>query len=288
MSNPNFFKNKNFSIRYSAWGDPTHTPILFFHGFPGSHIQARGLLPFLEEQKFFLIAADRPGYGETVGQGSPLKYVEALQNLLQELSVVRFHILGISGGAPWAHVMASRFAEQIASLIVVCGLSPFNADTKDFFTPFQQRGLMVGRWSPRPAAEWLINKALRDFNPSERLKSFISMLDPADQSILANPNNRGLMLASMAEARRQGSKGIVNDAKLYHQDWLNKICDLEALRQVPTAYYHGKRDLLLDHRMSKWMHEKNGKAELTLFENEGHYSLPFQRAQEILNKINRE
>lgn len=287
MSKTRIFKHRNFSLRYAAWGDPKHTPILFFHGFPGSHVQARGLLPFLDQHRIFLIAADRPGYGETIGQGSPLDYLDDLKYLLTYLNVPRFHILGISGGSPWAHLMASRFSDSIESLVIVCGLSPYNADTKQFFTPFQQRGLMIGRWFPVPAAHWLVNKALRGFNPSERLKNFIAMLDEADRNILSNPANRGLMLASMAEARRQGPKGIVNDAKLYHQDWLSRYCDGEALRKIPTMYYHGRRDFLLDHRMSKWMHEKHGKAELTLFDNEGHYSLPFQRADEILQKIKR-
>ena len=279
------FEAKNFKIRYEAWGDPKHTPILFFHGFPGSHVQARGLVPFVESNKLFLIAADRPGYGETIGRGTPFDYLDDLADLLTSLKISKLHLLGVSGGAPWSHLMASRIAERISSHIVVCGLGPFNRETKQYFSTFQRRGLMIGRWLPPSTAGWLVNRVLRDFGPEQKMDRFLKTLDSTDQYILTDPSRRSLLMSSMAEARRQGAKGIVNDARLYQQDWLSNYCNRELLTSVATTYYHGRRDQLLDPRMSEWMHKRHGQSTLTMFDDEGHYSLPFQRAQLILEKI---
>jgi pimeloyl-ACP methyl ester carboxylesterase len=279
------FSGLPFSIRYQTWGDPKHTPLLFFHGFPGSHIQAQGLSRLIDTYPFFLISSDRPGYGETSGEGSHLQYLDGLAALLDHHSIKDFHILDVSGGSPWAHMMASRFADRVRSLSIVCGLVTYNSETKSYFTPVQQKGMMIGRWMPTPAALWMIGRAFQDFNPEERLQNFFKLLDSSDQNIFADPTRRSLLLNSMSEARRQGGKGIVFDARLYHQDWLKKHCDPAALRKIPTRYYHGQRDKLLNHGMSEWMHQRHGQSTLKLFIEEGHYSLPFQRAQEILSEI---
>lgn len=276
-----------FDLGFDTWGDPTHEPVLFFHGFPGSRIQARAVLPLIKENGLYLIAVDRPGYGETRGQGSPARYLEALAALLDHLGVSRFHVIGVSGGSPWAHLMTAKFADRIDSLTIICGLAPFNRETQKYFSTFQRRALIAGRWVPKRLAHWVVARKLRTLNPDKNLLRLVSFLDTADHKVLLDPAHGGLLKESLAEARKQGPLGIVNDAKLYHRNWYMRDCDLEKLRSVPTAYYHGKNDKLLDCRLAEWMHRANPKSRLTLFEGEGHYSLPFHKVAEILTDIRR-
>ena len=107
------FESKGSKILYDTWGDPSHRPLLFFHGFPGSHLQASALEPFLIKHKFFLVATDRPGYGGSTSSGSKFDYLDLLRELLNQMNIQKFDVLGVSGGSPWAHLMASRFALSV-------------------------------------------------------------------------------------------------------------------------------------------------------------------------------
>jgi pimeloyl-ACP methyl ester carboxylesterase len=278
-------KSQNFQIAYECWGDPAHHPVLFFHGFPGSYIQATALVPFLRERKIFLISADRPGYGQTVGSGSLLAYLDALDELLCVLGIREFSVIGVSGGSPWAHLMASRFAGRVRSLLIICGLGPYNATTKIFFSKVQRTGLMLNRLLPERAAEAVVAGVLNTVDPERKLVFLERMLDWPDREALRDSEIRGILLQSMVQAQAQGSKGVIFDAGLYSGDWMEAHCDLEKLRSIPTFYFHGGRDRILDFRMSHWMHKRHGNSRLGFFEQEGHYSLPFRQAGKILRSL---
>lgn len=281
------FESKDSRILYNTWGYPTHRPLLFFHGFPGSHLQASALEPFLIKHKLFLVAADRPGYGGSFSSGSKFDYLDLMRELLNKMDIQKFDVLGVSGGAPWAHLMASRFAEDVRSLQVVCGLSTYNRETNPFFSAFQNRSLKALRILPFRTIELFFNLALNNFDSEKNIDLFLNRLDPSDGQVLSEPENRTLLLNSMKHAKSQGAKGIARDTALYHRDWLRKDCDLKRLNAIPKFYFHGVRDKILDHRMSEWMHKSTLNSELTFFEEEGHYSLPFRQADQILEGISR-
>lgn len=279
------FRARRFDLNYEFWGDPEARPILLFHGFPGTSVQARPLVPFLEKHGACLIAVDRPGYGGTKGQGMPIEFLDDLRVLLDQYKFEAFTVLGVSGGASWAHLMASRFSDEVEALGIVCGLSPFNRETKTFFSRFQSRALALRRVLPTRAAEAIVNGALKGFNPEARLEAFARLLHAVDQAVLVHPALREMILASMEAARVQGARGILYDAALFQGDWLKNHCDRARLNQIPTFYFHGKQDKLLDHRMSEWMHAQHPNARIRFFDDEGHYSLAFTQIEEILTAV---
>jgi pimeloyl-ACP methyl ester carboxylesterase len=243
------------------------------------------LNPFLARHKLFVLACDRPGYGGTPDVGSNIDYLDTVRALLASFGVVKFDVLGVSGGAPWAHLMASRFSEQTRSLQVVCGLSTYNRETKKYFSKFQNRGLWLRRFLPSPVSEALLKRMLRNFDPERAVERMAHLLDTADREMLLLPENCHLMVSSMKHARAQGVKGILRDSALFYRNWLRRDCDKDRLRTVPTFYYHGKRDRLLNYHMSEWMHHAQPHSRLIYFEHEGHYSLPFRQADVILKDI---
>jgi pimeloyl-ACP methyl ester carboxylesterase len=279
------FESLGFRIQYETWGNPVDHPVLFFHGFPGSHIQAKGLVPYLAEHKMFLIAYDRPGYGGSVGSGSRLQSINAVHNLLASLEIAKFDIIGVSGGAPWAHLMASRFSESVRSMRIICGLSTYNNETAKYFSRVQKRGLALSRRLPTWAAEKIVNFAFGRFDPEKRLDLILKFLDPTDQEIFRTPQNRNILIESMLQARSQGARGIVRDTRLYQRDWLREDCDLGRLSSIPTYYCHGMKDRILDHRITHWMHQANPNSKIKIFKEEGHYSLPFRQVDAILSEV---
>lgn len=278
----------NLKIQYSTWGNLKSNHVtLFFHGFPGSHLQAQFLEQYFAKRGFGLIATDRPGYG-----GSDLctprdykTYAEGLLEILDHHGVRKFSVLGVSGGAPMAHLISSYASDRVEKLAVVCGLASFAPQSLAHFNDFQRRGLRIANLLPSIVLLTTANTITRFYNPQKKLEHFVQFLNKPDQEVLLAPEHRDLLMTSMTHARAQKSKGIVWDTKLYSTDWFAKNCVIENLKKFPVHYFHGKEDRLLNYGMSEYMHSQVPHSKLQLFEKEGHYSLPFRKADEILGSL---
>ncbi|WP_413287673.1 alpha/beta fold hydrolase [Bdellovibrio sp. HCB337] len=282
-----FKDSKGNTLSYGVWGDVKHPAILFFHGFPGSNIQGSALTDELKKHQLCLIAADRPGYGGS----SPLKalsvheHMEGLIELLELHGKKEFYVVGVSGGAPMAHIMASEYFTQVQSLTIVCGLATPNTDTWKSFGKFQQRALTMRKIVPEFILRPIINKVLRRHGPHERIKRFLSTLNQTDRNILKDIENYNLMVASMTDAIRQGAQGILWDSALFSQDWLTAYCEMDALAKIPVSYYHGTQDFILNYKMAEQMNKMLPHSTLEIFDGEGHYSLPLTKRPQIIEKL---
>lgn len=277
------FQWKNAQIQYQTWGQPSHSAVLFFHGFPGSYIQAGALEPYVAHHKIFVISADRPGYGGTSATLDREDFLSGLAALLKKYKVKHLHLLGVSGGAPWAHLMACKVPTK--SLSIVCGLATFNAANSKFFSRFQWRGLHLSRLLPKRVLLSSLSMVLKILSPEKKIQFFQKIVDPRDKGLLGNPMVRTMVLKSMSQSRAQGAKGIVGDLKLYQTDWLKLHCDTKVLRKIPIHYYHGKKDKILSYHMSEAMHASLPHSSLELFANEGHYSLALKQIPKVLSRL---
>jgi pimeloyl-ACP methyl ester carboxylesterase len=95
---------------------------------------------------------------------------------------------------------------------------------------------------------------------------------------------RQTLLDSVELARRQGSAGILFDLKSFAHAWpvdWKKIV-------VPTLIWHGGDDSILSEDMAHFLASRLPQAKLRIFPEEGHYSLPILRAEEILTALTEE
>jgi pimeloyl-ACP methyl ester carboxylesterase len=97
--------------------------ILLLHGFGASGDSWNQLAATLTK-KHRMIAPDLPGWGastriEGESYGYPTQ-LERLQNLVQELKLDRFHLMGHSMGGFLAAAYAARFPERVITLGLLC------------------------------------------------------------------------------------------------------------------------------------------------------------------------
>jgi pimeloyl-ACP methyl ester carboxylesterase len=92
-------------LGYAEYGDPDGIPLLYFHGTPGSRLQARLFDAPAREVGVRMVAPERPGYGlsDVHPQRTLLDWVQDMEVLADRLHLERFAVMGVSGGGPHRH-----------------------------------------------------------------------------------------------------------------------------------------------------------------------------------------
>jgi pimeloyl-ACP methyl ester carboxylesterase len=275
-------KDSQFIPFKTEFGLKEGQPLIFFHGFPGSHLQGVVLDKAAQKLGLRVLSYDRPGYGHSkpLRVGKLNDFILGLERSLDELSIERFFLVGVSGGNPGAMVAAKYFGPRVIALGGICGLAPYR-EAASCYTPFTRRGLDLARKTPEPLFGILINQFLKGFKPDTQLEKMLKNLSPPDQRALRDPTIRETLLESMKMARIQGSPGISFDLKSFVSPWSSEIQKIKC----PYFIWHGLQDHILPPAMAEYLHHQLPHSQLKLFPGEGHYSLPVYRSEEILSDL---
>src|ERR1700719_189738 len=113
-------------LAYAEYGSPNGTPVLFFHGWPSSRIMAELTENAAVELGVRIISPDRPGIYDSTSQPNRklTDWPETFERLVDHLHIERFHILAISGGAPYAYAVGWKFPQRIRAIAVASGAPP--------------------------------------------------------------------------------------------------------------------------------------------------------------------
>lgn len=107
-----------------VWRSGRASP-LYFHGHPGSRLEARFVAEAAVRAGVRLIGVDRPGLG--LSDYQPRRRVadwpDDVVQLVNQLRLQRVAVLGCSGGAPYALVCANRLADRVTACAIVSGAS---------------------------------------------------------------------------------------------------------------------------------------------------------------------
>jgi pimeloyl-ACP methyl ester carboxylesterase len=284
-----FESSHQVHVSYNIYGDPkSKNAILFFHGFPGSHLQGAFLNHELQGQNAIMVAVDRPGYGNSSWVAPQKKWhlaVQAYAELMTSLGLEKISVMGVSGGAPMAHMTASTLSDRVQQLIVICGLASFSKVNRPTFSTNQKRLLGLAKFFPTAFLRFIMDKGMSSFQPEKRLQNLMRSLHDTDREVLTDSRNQDLLLESMRWARNQGSRGIVWDSQIFSQDWLHQFCDMSQFEKFPTLYIHGEKDFLLNPKMSQMMQQWVPRSSLKIVEQQGHYSLPLIEQKRILEAL---
>lgn len=225
-----------FFIR--TWGDPSLPPLLMLHGFP----EYSGAWTELAERlchRFYCIAPDQRGYGQTGGEDDMALYVTP--SLTRDMAALidsfggRVTVMGHDWGAAVAYGLAMFFPDKVERLIIANGVHP---------VPFQRELAAGGAQSEASQyINWLraegSEEKLAANNCEKMLSFFTAKMDPSwlDEETRA---------AYLAEWQRPGRlKTMVNwyrGSPLKVADPGKPITDLPAL---PLDRLHVRQPHLL-------------------------------------------
>jgi pimeloyl-ACP methyl ester carboxylesterase len=272
-------------LGYAEYGDPGGAPVLYFHGFPGSRLEARPAHSIALAMNVRLVAIDRPGYGlsDDLPGRTLLDWPGDVVELADQLALERFSIIGVSGGGPYAAVTAARIPQRLRAVAIACGLAPLVDPQSGSGLP-KLRGApgFFARRSPRLACMLLATAApfIRR-HPEGLLFHFRERSTPADRDVLARPEVWKSFCDSLSEAFRSGSKGAVRDLQLYSRYWGFRLQEIRSEVQL----WQGELDTIIPAEMGRYYEREIPDCRASYHSDEGHLSLVFNHIDEMLSRV---
>lgn len=265
-------------------GDPTGTPILVFHGTPGSRCFRHPDDSIADGLNARLIHIDRPAVGWSDPQPGRtlLDWPKDVAHFVDELNVERFAVVGISGGGPYALACAWAMPERVSSVAVISGMAPLDIQgVTDGMSAFNRIGLRIARRAP-----FLLTLALSPMARAAK-KDPLSLLDRAapnyaepDQRVMERTEIREMYVEDITESYRQGVKGHSEDLRVVSRPWGFDLGEIS----IPVKLWQGELDQNIPPSMAEYMAGRIPTAQLRMFQDQGHL-LMFDHWDEILADI---
>ncbi|MHB1669958.1 alpha/beta fold hydrolase [Thiomonas sp.] len=207
-------------ISFGDYGKKDSVTLFQFHGTPGARIAGLNQNE-VEESKFRVLTPERPGYGySTPHPGATFEnWAADIQDLADHLGIRQFHILGVSGGGPFALACAAYIPERVLSVTLISTATP--AESEAFW---QGMG-------------W-VNKII--FIVAIKMPIVLTGICFVYGHLVQWKAARsGLESGYVSEPFRQGCVGLETDLHLVANPW---GIPLQTIR-VPVYLWHGENDV---------------------------------------------
>ena len=273
------------SLAFCEYGVPHGKPVFYFHGWPGSRLEAGLAEPTARRFNARLIAVDRPGFGRSDFKinRTLLDWPSDVAQLADALGVERFSVAGVSGGGPYALACARHIPSRLKAIAVVCGVGPMESDGAcDGMSALARRTFYLCRkapwllrivfaktvWRLRRDAEWY----LRDLAKS---------LPDVDKKALFGSELKDVIVQSTIEAVRAGTRGSVWEGRIYASSWPFRLEDISA----EVHLWHGELDATVPPAIGRAQAQRLSNCRARFYAGEGHLSLITNRMAEFFEVL---
>ena len=274
-------------LGFAEYGDARGLPVFYFHGFPGSRLEARLAEQEAAPHGIRFIAVDRPGYGlsDPKRRRALLDWADDVIDLADFLGIQRFSVIGVSGGGPYATACAFKIPHRLIKVVLVCGLGPVvSARRKSRATGLNVHGLrLAGRFPLLARVSFAAVALMYRRRPDLMLALISRRLAACDRQALQIPQLQQLLCGSFREAFRGSLLGPARDLVLYGRDWGFPLHEI----QVPTRLWHGERDAVVPPAMGYMLADEIPTCRAMFYREDGHFSIITNRLGEILEELSR-
>lgn len=271
-------------LGFAEYGDPDGKPSFFFHGWPGSRLEAQLADATAKKLGIRVVAIDRPGYGLSDFKAGRtfIDWPSDVVELADALKIERFAVAGVSGGGPYVAVCALKIPERLTAAGIISGVGPFNVpDATEGMS--RQNHLIFGMARRVPwlmnLPMWLMAQGARRF-PDRFISQMMRSLPEPDQAVLARPEIRAVFKEDVAEAFRSGSRGAAWGAVLYARPWGFRLEDIA----MEVHLWQGEEDVNVPPSMGRYQARAIPNCRATFYPGEGHL-LMVDRMEEILGSL---
>jgi len=270
LANSNILKTEYGDIEYAVQGEGT--PILMLHGAGGGYDEGfwLGKVYFGNDNKF--ISVSRYGYlRSSIPDNASIKMqAAAYKTLLDNLSIDKVTIVGVSAGGPSATQFANDYPDRCSALILVSAVSmgPAPGDKAPFFVG------IIHTIQQSDYAYWVFTRYFQS--------TFLDLVGiPPQVYETFNPEQKELAqeLLDIMHPISQRYKGTINDEKLI-KSYTVPTSNLRA----PTLIIHAKDDALVNYEHAENAHNKINQSQYILYDTGGHGMLSQMDRNRLLLK----
>ena len=211
-------------LAFSEYGDPNGAPVFFCHGWPSSRTMAELTHEAARDLGVRIISPDRPGIRDSNFHPNRtlLDWAPLMGELAAHLSIDRFRILAISGGAPYAYVTAWAMPERVEAIAIVSGVPPI-AELQDRSGLLKFYNWLLALRGLHPELMRIVFHILRPFAlmklPIRVRPLLLKLLQPCDANVLRDSRSFEACFESARQAWRSSAAGVMTDAEIYAQPW---------------------------------------------------------------------
>ncbi len=276
------------NLGYAEYGVVNGRPLLHFHGWPGSRLEARLVAEAAARADVRLIGVDRPGMGlsDFMPGRTILDFVEDVIEFVDALGLDLFAIEGISSGGVYAIACAYKIPQRLTACSIISGMGPFEVGL-DGMKRRNRAALSVAKnapWLLRPLLWGIMGRYRHNQSKIDALLlNMVRELPVPDKELFLNPEVRQHLASATLEAFNQGSRGIAYDGKLLSQPWGFR---LENLSFSNIYLWHGELDVDVPVKMARFVADTIPNCKAKFFPHDGHISVPYTYPEEIWSVMN--
>lgn len=273
-------------VGYRVYGLPQGAAVYFFHGYPGSRLQAALVHAQALAGGIALVAFDRPGFGLSDPAHAPtVEHIAGdVLDLSEALGHRRFAVLGVSCGGPHALAAARLMPDRVAAVGLLAGIGPMDLpQLRAAQLPLLRAMFGLARWHPGLISPLLgVDRLLFRGDPERAVKALASMLTPPDRRLIEDSATlRQDFADSVAEAYRQGIGGAMQEAGRIARF---TAAQLDGIR-APVQVFQSGQDRNVPPAMGRFMAARLGNASYHDCPDEGHLSIVVNRFDECARRI---
>lgn len=277
--------NDGRKVSYLDIGDPEGTPILYFHGSPGSRYEALFAEKYAINNNLRIIAPDRPGFGDSDFNPnySLLGYNNDVIEIVDQLNVSKFGTMGVSGGGPTILSLAYEYSNRLLFAIDISGYAPVHkTELSKIMAPLDKLFIGIGKISPRlfKLAHSYMGRLVRKKSPQKFSKMLKSAYSETDAEILQDEEMAKFFKADMEEAFKNGADGPSWDAINIYSNWEFKLQDID----FKIHLFHGTEDITVPLRFAQYKAEHLQNTSYTEYKDEGHFMF-VRKIEDILSEV---
>lgn len=246
-------------LAFEVSGPTDGAPVVLLHGTPGSKIGPKPRPIVLYRLGVQLITYDRPGYGRS-DRHERRKVADAaldVEDLLRQLGILRFAVVGRSGGGPHALATAAALGDRVTRAAVLVPLAPPNAPDLDWYAGMTRDNVhtfdSAENSDPAKLVERLRNQAEHTrINPEFMARFLEPQLSQHDARVFFDAQIRELLMRSWEDAVREGPHGWVDDVLALRKEWDVDFSCITALVRL----WHGEDDTFSPVAHTRWLERR--------------------------------
>lgn len=268
-------------LGFAEYGAPNGQPLFYFHGLPGSRLEAGHLHEVAVAHDFRLIGLDRPGMGLSTidAKRSILSWVADVEAFADFMGFHQFSIIGHSGGAPFVAACAYKIPHRLKGAAIVAGMAPFENPLATASLSRSQRIINRMIKTMPWMAKLMMKLTFIMLNKPHMLEKMLKQMPEIDQLVFRE--NSQTVLNATKEAFRNGVAGASQEIILTLKPWSFDLTKIN----FPISIWQGGQDKQAPVMHAKIYADSIPNAKYHFLKDEGHLSILKNHGDKVLQEM---